>query len=102
LTFELILRISSPNPSYQYSDYQLFLYKTIVSHRKNGKSFNKISSWMNQQGHLTPKGKTFRGTHVFSILKKKQLREERLGCMHKPELRNFDIKFNELNTIDDS
>ena len=64
-----------------YSDYQQFLHDTIVEFRKKGWTFNRIADWFNENGYKTPHGKRFFGNHVFSILKKKRLRDERLSSI---------------------
>ena len=40
-------------------------------------TFNQIADWLNERGYKTPRKCVFKGTHVFSILKKRRLREER-------------------------
>ena len=61
-----------------YSSYQLFLYQTISEHREKGMTFDDIAEWLNKEGHLTLRGKRFRGAHVHSILKKRLSKEELL------------------------
>tara|TARA_Y100001934_G_scaffold76508_1_gene95186 strand:+ start:260 stop:469 length:210 start_codon:yes stop_codon:yes gene_type:complete len=43
--------------------------------------YRKIAEWLNKQGYKTVRGKKFFNTHVFSILKKKRIREERLNAL---------------------
>ena len=62
----------------QYSQYQFFLYETIIEHRKKGKTFDQIADWLNKEGYLSVRGKKFRGAHVHSIVKKKRLKDEKL------------------------
>ena len=62
-----------------YSQYQFFLYKTIVEHREKGKTFDQIAEWLNKKGYLSVRGKKFKGNHVHSIVKKKRLRDERFN-----------------------
>ena len=40
-------------------------------------TFNQIADWLNERGDKTPRTCVFKGTHAFSILKKRRLREER-------------------------
>ena len=61
----------------QYSEYQFFLYQTIIEQREKGKTFDQIAEWLNGKGYLSVRGKKFRGAHVHSIVKKKRLRDER-------------------------
>ena len=41
-------------------------------------TFNAIAERLNKEGHLTLRGKRFRGAHVHSILKKRLSKEELL------------------------
>ena len=40
--------------------------------------YRKIAQWLNENGYTTPRGHEFKNTHVFSIFKKKKLRDKRL------------------------
>ena len=62
----------------QYSQYQFFLYETITAHREKGKTLDQIAEWLNEKGYQSVRGKTFKGNHVNSILKKKRLKDEKL------------------------
>ena len=42
--------------------------------------------WLNDNGYTIPKGHEFKNTHVFSILKKKKVRDERQNRRHKLEM----------------
>ena len=65
-----------------YSEYQFFLYETITSQRKKGKTFDQIAQWLNKKGYLSVRGKKFKGNHVHSIVKKKRLKDEKLERVH--------------------
>ena len=82
-----------------YSDYQHFLHDTIKDLHDGGMGYRKISDWLNEKGYKTPRGKRFTNTHVFSILKKKRLRDERLNQEVEREYRNFDLWFIERTLI---
>ena len=62
----------------QYSQYQYFLYDTIIKHREKGKTFDQIAEWLSKKGYLSVRGEKFRGAHVHSIVKKKRLKDEKL------------------------
>ena len=62
----------------QYSEYQFFLYQTIIEQRKKGKTFDQIADWLNEEGYQSVRGKKFKGNHVHSIVKKKRLKDEKL------------------------
>ena len=61
-----------------YSQYQFFLYETIIAHRERGKTFDQIAEWLNGKGYLSVRGKKFRVAHFHSIVKKKRLPDEKL------------------------
>jgi len=87
LTFNFTITYPTPALSgNHYSDYQLFLYQTIAEHREQGQTFDEIAEWLNKVGHLTVRGKRFRGAHVHSILKKRLAKEELLKQEY-PEVR---------------
>ena len=70
-----------------YSEYQFFLYETITEQREEGKTFDQIADWLNEEGYLSVRGKKFRSAHVHSIVKKKRLKDEKLEREH-PEVRS--------------
>ena len=70
-----------------YSEYQFFLYETITTQRKKGKTFDQIAQWLNKKGYLSVRGKKFKGNHVHSIVKKKRLKDEKLERVY-PEVRS--------------
>jgi len=76
-----------------YSDYQLFLYEKISELRGQGLEYRRISNILNEEGTLTVKGKVFINSHVHSILKKKNIREERLNKEFKTEVSKFKLDY---------
>ena len=50
-------------------------------------TFNRIADHLNKKKILSVRGKTFRGAHVYSILKKKRIRDEKLERKY-PEVRS--------------
>ena len=68
-------RLSNPAP---YSGYHSELHDLIKRLHDKGMGYRKIAHWLNANGYKTPRGKMFFNTHIFSILKKKRLRDERL------------------------
>ena len=75
-----------------YSEYQLFLYQTITEQRKEGKTFDQIAEWLNEEGYLSVRGKKFRGTHVHSIMKKKRLKDEKLERDYPEKWSDFSLE----------
>ena len=72
-----------------YSDYQFFLHNKISELRKQGLGYRRISNILNKEGTLTVRGKVFTNPHVHSILKKKNVREERLNRNSRKEVSKF-------------
>ena len=72
-----------------YSDYQFFLHNKISELRKQGLGYRRISNILNKEGILTVRGKVFTNSHVHSILKKKNIREERLNRKSRKEVSKF-------------
>ena len=93
LTFNFTLTCRSPAlTGNYYSDYQLFLYQTITEHREQGLTFHAIAEWMNKERYLTVRGRTFRGAHIHSILKKRLATEELLNREYPPVWSDFSME----------
>ena len=75
-----------------YSEYQFFLYKTIITQREKGKTFDQIADWLNEEGYLSVRGKKFRGAHVHSIVKKKRLKDEKLEREYPEQWSDFSLE----------
>ena len=82
-----------------YSDYQTELHDIIQNLQDEGLGYRKIAVWLNENGYKTPRGKKFFHTHVFSILKRKRQRDERLNREVEREYKNFDLWFIERKLI---
>ena len=55
-----------------YSPHQQRIFEIIKRlHEGDGWNFVQISSWLNDNGYLSPRGKVFRQNHVWSIYEKK-------------------------------
>ena len=72
-----------------YSDYQFFLHNKISKLKEQGLGYRRISNVLNKEGILTVRGKVFTNSHVYSILKKKNIREERLNRNSRKEVSGF-------------
>lgn len=82
-----------------YSDYQTELHDLIQKLHDEGMGYRKIAQWLNENGYKTPRGKKFFNTHVFSILKKKRIKDERLTRDVGVEYKNFHLEFIERRLI---
>ena len=74
-----------------YSDYQFFLHNKISELREQRLGYRRISDILNEEGILTVRGKIFTNSHVHSILKKKNIREERLNREFETEVSKFKL-----------
>ena len=77
----------------RYSPYQQELWEIIKEKHDSGMGYRRISYWLNEHGYKTPRGCEFKNTHVFSILKKRRLREERTNKKPSYEYDGFEIRF---------
>ena len=55
-------------------------------------TFDAIAEWLSKEGHLTVRGKKFRGAHVHSILRKRLAKEEFLNREHPPVWSDFSME----------
>ena len=76
----------------KYSQYQFFIYETIIEQREKGKTFNQIAEWLNEKGYLSVRGKKFKGNHVHSIVKKKRLKDEKLEREYPEKWSDFSLE----------
>ena len=76
-----------------YSSYQQLLYGLICDFRKKGWNYQEIADWLNSNDFTTPRGKRFFNSSAQSIVKKKGLRDARLGKRYPPKVSNFAISF---------
>jgi hypothetical protein len=74
-----------------YSEYQQYLFDTIDSMHKEGNSYLSIAQWMNEQGHLTPRGSVFKANHAWSIHMKKTKSINRFARTYVPEITSIGV-----------
>jgi hypothetical protein len=84
---------------YPYSDYQTELHDIIQNLHDEGLGYRKIAQWLNENEYQTPRGKKFFNSHVYSIHKKKRLRDERLNQKVEVEYGDFSLEFIERKLI---
>ena len=53
--------------------------------------YRMISYWLNEHEYRTTRGRTFKKTHVFFILKKKKIADDRMYKKYKPKIENLRI-----------
>ena len=69
----------------------------IKEKHDTGMGYRRISHWLNEHGYKTPRGHEFKYTHVFSILKKKRISDERMRKRYQPVIRNMRIRVSKIN-----
>ena len=79
-------------PQFPPSSYQIKLHKKILELQKSGLGYRKIAYWLNENGYKTPRGYLFKSGHVYSILKKWRLRDEKYSQVPEIEVRDVHIK----------
>jgi len=60
------------------TNYQNELHDKIKELHDNGLGYRKIAYWLNENQYKTPRGHEFKNNHVYSILKKRRIRNERI------------------------
>ena len=85
-------------PQYPPSAYQNFLYEKIKELKNSGLGYRKIAKWFNDKGYETPRGYPFKNTDVFSILKKRQLRDEKYSQAPEIEIRDVHMKIKKTDS----
>ena len=93
LCFTVSLKIISP--LFPPSPYQDILHDKIKELHDSGMGYRRIAYWLNDNGYTTPRGHEFKNTHVFSILKKRRLRVERLTQKPSYEYDGFEIRYSD-------
>ena len=57
----------------------------------------QIANWLNENGHLTPRGNTFRNNHVYSIAKKRKRRLQIIYTDPKMSISNIVLYYKKIN-----
>ena len=79
-------------PQFPPSSYQNKLHKKILELKKSGLGYRRTAYWLNYNGYKTPSGHSFKSGHVYSILKKRRLRDEKYSQAPKIEIRDVRLK----------
>jgi hypothetical protein len=75
-----------------YSDYQKALSDSIIQMRDQEKmTFKEISEALTQKGYRSPRGFDLSPESVFSIYKKRKIRDDRLNAHPKQVITNLRI-----------
>jgi hypothetical protein len=76
-----------------YSPYQSSLHTKIKQLKKEGLGYRKIAKILNKENIKTPRGKTFYPSSVYSILKKKKIRNDRLNEHFKKKISKLRFEY---------
>ena len=76
----------------RYSHYQQELWELIKEKHNFGMGYRRISNWLNENGYKTTRGHKFKNSHVYSILKKKRVADERIVKRFESKIENLKIK----------
>lgn len=79
LCYDVRVLSNSLLPS-SYSDYQTNLSDEIIRLRNKNLTFKNIAEQLNERGYVTPRNKRIEANHVFSIIKKRRIRDLRLSA----------------------
>ena len=79
-------------PKFPPSNYSKQLHKKILELKKFGLGYRKIAYWLNDNGYKTPRGHPFKSSNVYSILKKRRLRDGKYIQAPEIEVRDLHIK----------
>ena len=81
-----------------YNSYQEFLYNLVISLKKKGLGYRRISHYLNKNGYKTVRGHSFKNTSVFSIIKKGNIRKERIKNLksHKDYGYTYELSLSEV------
>ena len=84
-----------------YTEYQYYLYETILKLREKGMTFNHIADHLNKKKILSARGKKFRGGHIHSIIKRKRVKDEKLKEKYPEIWSDFYLDIYDKSIIND-
>ena len=80
----------------RHSPYQQELWEIIKKKHNSGLGYRRISNWLNEHGYKTSRGHEFKNTHVFSILKKKRIADERMEKRFEQNIQDLRLMFKRI------
>jgi hypothetical protein len=75
-----------------YTPAQEATYKLIVSLKESGLSYRRISKFLNERGIKTARGNVWSSPSVWSVIKKGNIRKDRLTRKPSAEMKNIRIE----------
>ena len=81
-----------------YNSYQELLYNLVNTLKDRGLGYRKISHYLNNNGYKTVRGNSFYNSSVHSIIKKGNIRKERIKNLksHKDYGYEFELSLSEV------
>jgi hypothetical protein len=83
-----------------YSPYQSFLHNKIKQLKAEGLGYRKIAKRLNEANIKTSRGNTFYPSSVYSILKKKKIRDERLNKKFEKKISGLWFEYSNDSFLD--
>ena len=78
-----------------YTPAQEAIYNLILSLKESGLGYRRISKFLNERGIKTARGSVWSSPYVYSVIKKGNIRKERLTRTPTAEMKNFRIEVEE-------
>ena len=81
-----------------YNSYQEFLYNLVNTLKDKGLGYRRISHYLNKNGYKTVRGNTFYNSSVHSIIKKGNIRKERINNLksHKDYGYEYELSLSDV------
>ena len=81
-----------------YNSYQEFLYNLVNTLKDKGLGYRRISYYLNENGYKTVRGHSFQNSSVHSIIKKGDIRKERIRNLksHKDYGYKYELSLSEV------
>ena len=78
------------------------LYDKVMELRSEGLGYRRIAQRLNSEEILTPRGKMWHPSSVYSLIKKRKIRDERLNHVPQYKYSDFELEVIEMTRWDES
>ena len=92
ICYDIKILTTALTPSF-YTSFQTELSDLILKLHNKNLTFKQIAERLNKRGLKSPRNKTLGANHVFSIMKKRLKRDERLNSEPIITIENFSIRY---------
>jgi len=99
LNIKIITKSQLLQSSYShYNTYQELLYNLVNTLKDKGLGYRRISYYLNENGYKTVRGHSFQNSSVHSIIKKGDIRKERIRNLksHKDYGYEYELSLSEV------